>query len=85
MRIDPYAKLAEDKRFHMDLMPGTCLLHAELLHFISAFMNYKGKMFLKEQDVESGRILGSMALKKPPGDIIISTFPKLLDNPDICE
>lgn len=26
-----------------------------------------------------------MALKKPPGDIIISTFPKLLDNPDICE
>ena len=58
VRIDPYSKLSDDKRYHMDLMPGTCLLHAELLHFISAFMNYKGKTFLKEQDNESGKILG---------------------------
>lgn len=84
VRIDPYSKLSEDKRFHMDLMPGTCLLPSELLNFISAFMNYKGKHFLGTE-AETGRRLGSMALKKPPGDIIISTFPKLLDNPDICE
>jgi Ca2+-binding EF-hand superfamily protein len=78
VRVEPYTRLADEQKFHMDLMPGTCLLHAELLQFCSAFMNYKGKHCLSTE-------YGSMAFKKPPGDVIISTFPMLLDNPDICE
>lgn len=78
VRIEPYTRLADEQKFHMDLMPGTCFVHAELLQFCSAFMNYKGKHCLTTEH-------GSLAFRKPPGDVVISTFPMLLDNPDICE
>mmetsp|Transcript_16478 Transcript_16478/g.25431 ORF Transcript_16478/g.25431 Transcript_16478/m.25431 type:complete len:283 (-) Transcript_16478:25-873(-) len=75
--IVPHRVLAEDVQCHMELLPQTCFVHKSLLSFISAFQNYKGKKLLNES--------GGGGFRKPAGDVIISCFPMIYDNPDIVE
>jgi hypothetical protein len=58
-------------------MPSTCFVHSNLLFFVSGFMNYKAQRLLKE--MESGKF------SKPSGDVVITSFPRIYDNPDIVE
>ena len=58
-------------------MPSTCFVHQSLLYFVSGFMNYKAEKLLKEMQ---GNVF-----RKPGGDVVISVFPKIYDNPDIVE
>lgn len=67
--------MPNDIKYHMMMMPSTCLVHRSLLHFASAFMNYKARKLLSEQ--EGG------VFKKPSGDAVISCFPTVIDCPDI--
>ena len=57
-------------------MPSTALLHSEMLLMLSGFVNYKAKSLLAER-------VSSPFFRKPPGDVVISNFPKMLDCPDI--
>lgn len=66
-----------DVRYHMTMMPSSCLVHRDLLHFVSAFMNYKARKLLEEQ-------LGGV-FKKPAGDAVIACFPMVMDCPEIVE
>ena len=38
-----YQYLPADIKYHMNLMPSTCLIHKNLLYFTSGFINYKAK------------------------------------------
>lgn len=69
--------LEEDTKVHMAMLPSTCLIHKKLIHFVSGFRNYAAKILLKEAQ------LGEF--KKPGGNVAISCFPTILDNPDILE
>ena len=71
------ASLSNEVKLHLEMMPSTCLVHLPLLTFVSGFMNYKGEKLLKESHAGGFR--------KPAGDVIISCFPKIYDNPDIVE
>ena len=77
VQITQVAKLPTDVKYHMTLMPSTCLVHRSLLHFVSAFMNYKARKLLEEQ-------VGGV-FKKPAGDTVISCFPMIMDCPEIVE
>jgi hypothetical protein len=59
------------------MMPSTCLVHKKLLHFVSGFRNYTAEK-LQKQSIQG-------VTKKPAGSVTISTFPKILDNPDVLE
>jgi hypothetical protein len=52
-------------------------VHQSLLYFVTGFMNYKADKLLREMTAGQFR--------KPAGDIVISSFPKIYDNPDIVE
>ena len=58
-------------------MPSTCFVHKTLLPFVSGFQNYKGKKLIDES--------GGGGFRKPAGDVIISCFPMIFDNPDVTE
>jgi hypothetical protein len=73
--LTPFDSLPTGEKFHLDLMPSTCLLHRSMLYFISGFMNYKARKLLSETSIGHFR--------KPSGDVVIANFPKLLDCPDI--
>jgi hypothetical protein len=45
---------------------------------VSGFRNYIGEKLLRDSN-------SAGPMKQPEGDIIISTFPKIIDSPDICE
>ena len=75
--IRPHTKFTEETKFHLDLMPSTCLIQKRLLYFVSGFRNYIGEKLIKESSMNSFR--------QPEGDVVISCFPRILDNPDICE
>jgi len=53
------------------------LLNKRLLVFIVGFRNYVGLKLLASTP--------NGVYKKPDGDIVISTFPMIVNNPDICE
>ena len=69
--------LEEDTKIHMKMLPSTCLVHKRLLHFVSGFRNYAARILLKESS------LGEF--KQPGGNVAISCFPAIIDNPDIIE
>lgn len=69
--------MKEETRYHMENLPQLCLLNKRLLYFIVGFRNYVGQKLLA--DAANG------VYRKPGGDMIISTFPMIIDNPDICE
>ena len=72
--ILPFA-LLKDEKHHLSLMPATCLLHGSLLTFLSGFMNYKATKLLGEQGT----------FMRPTGDVVLNSFPRIYDNPDIIE
>jgi len=69
--------LEEDIKLHLTMLPAVCIVHKHLIHFISGFRNYAGKILLKESTLGQFR--------KPGGNIAISSFPAIIDNPDIIE
>jgi hypothetical protein len=77
IEITPIIRLPNDVRYHITMMPSTCLVQRSLLHFTSAYMNYKARKLLEEQ--QGG------VFKKPSGDTVISCFPFIFDCPDIVE
>ena len=77
LEVKPYAKLPQEVRAHMDMMPSTCLVHKSLLYFVSGFMNYKAERLLRES--------ATGIFRKPSGDVVISSFPNIYDNPEIVE
>lgn len=79
VQVTPLAGLRKDLKYHITMMPSTCLVHSNLLHFVSAFMNYKARKLLEEQASGGG------VFKKPAGDAVISCFPMVMDCPDIVE
>lgn len=48
VQITPLVKLPADVKYHITMMPSTCLLQRSMLHFTSAYMNYKAKKLLEE-------------------------------------
>jgi hypothetical protein len=78
--IRPHTKFTDDVRFHMDMLPRLCFLSKRLLYFVSGFRNHLGEKLLREASVS-----GLQTFKKPEGDPIITTFPKIMDCPDIIE
>lgn len=75
--VKEVAKFEKEVKFHLDLMPSTCLVHKALLYFISGFVNYKADKLLKDQT--------GTGFRKPSGDLIMSAFPAILDNQEILE
>lgn len=75
--ITPSNILKPEIKTHLNLMPSTCFVHQSLIYFVSGFMNYKADKLLKE--------LNAGSFKKPGGDVVLSSFPKIYDNPDIVE
>lgn len=75
--VEPHTKFAEEVKCHLDLLPSTCFVQKRLLYFVSGFRNYCGEKLLKESQMGT--------FKQPHGDVVISTFPKIFDNPDMCE
>ena len=49
-----------------------------MLLFVSAYRNYAGKQLLKQ-----GNLGGQF--KQPGGSVVLSCFPKIIDNIDILE
>mmetsp|Transcript_22870 Transcript_22870/g.22134 ORF Transcript_22870/g.22134 Transcript_22870/m.22134 type:complete len:327 (+) Transcript_22870:1169-2149(+) len=75
--IRPHTKFTEETKFHLEMLPSTCLVQKRLLYFVSGFRNYVGEKLLRESAMG--------AFKHPEGDVIISTFPKVMNHPDFCE
>jgi hypothetical protein len=77
IEVKKFTSLNSDVRQHLELMPSTCLVHSHFLYFVSGFMNYKSRHLLKSTIQSS--------FKQPDGDVVISTFPRVYDSPDILE
>lgn len=75
--VRPLLKLPPETRYHLEMMPSTCLVHKSLLYFMSGFMNYKAGKLLREAS--------SAIFRKPAGDAVIASLPKIYDCPDIVE
>jgi hypothetical protein len=58
-------------------LPSTCLIQKRILLFVSGYRNYAGQTLLKEST------LGNF--KQPGGNVVLSCFPKIVDNIDILE
>lgn len=68
IEVKPVEGLRPVEKYHLLLLPSTCLVHTKLILFVSAFMNYKARKLLDES-LNGGRF------KKPSGDVVISHFP----------
>jgi len=75
--IQPLNKIDDATRTHMEFLPSTCVVHKKLVSFVSGYRNYAAEVLIR------GGIAGSM--KKPIGDVILSTFPKIINCPDVVE
>lgn len=72
-----HTSLENDTKLHMQFLPSTCLIQKKALLFVSGYRNYAGQSLLKEST------LGNF--KQPGGSVVLSSFPKLVDNIDILE
>lgn len=77
VEVRPLIKLPSEVRYHLEMMPSTCLVHKPLLYFMSGFMNYKAGRLLREA--------ASAVFRKPAGDAVIASLPRIYDCPDIVE
>ena len=77
VEVRPLLKLPQEVRHHLEMMPSTCLVHKSLLYFMSGFMNYKAGKLLREAS--------TAIFRKPAGDAVIASLPKIYDCPDIVE
>lgn len=65
----------KDIKTHMEMLPSTCLIPKRLVHFVSGFRNFAARKLHKDN-------LGGQ-FRHPGGDVTISSFPSIMDNPDI--
>lgn len=75
--IQPMAKIDDATKTHMEFLPSTCVVSKKLVSFVSGYRNYAAELLIR------GNLGGS--LKKPAGDVIMATFPKIMDCPDVLE
>ena len=75
--IYPMSKIDDATRTHMEFLPSTCVVPKKLVSFVSGYRNYAAEVLIR------GSMGGSM--KKPAGDVVMSTFPKIMDCPDVLE
>jgi len=75
--IQPMSKIDDATRTHMEFLPSTCVVNKKLVSFVSGYRNYAAEILIR------GSTGGSM--KKPAGDVVMSTFPKIMDCPDVLE
>jgi hypothetical protein len=73
----PLKNLESETIYHLSMMPSTCLIQKKLLYLASGFRNYAAEKILI---ANNGGIL-----KKPPGYVVLSVFPKMLDCPEAVE
>ena len=78
VNFKPHTSLEPDTKLHMQFLPSTCLVQKKMLLFVSAYRNYAGKQLLKQ-----GNLGGQF--KQPGGSVVLSCFPKIIDNIDILE
>jgi hypothetical protein len=70
-------KWTKEVKFMVDLLPSTCFINKNLLSFIVAYREYAGSVL---------KVGGTnVPHTKPTGDVVLSCFPEILDNPDIAE
>jgi len=69
-----FKELLDLKKIYIRWLPNYCLINKKLLPFIAKFRTYAGNLLLSEQ---------LQNLKKVDQDLVISRFPKIIDNPDI--
>jgi len=70
-----YEDFNEDMKFYQQLMPMTSLHNKALTKLIVGYWFYLISVLIDKQG----------EIRKPQGDPIISTFPYILDSPDILE
>ena len=73
----PDKLLEPETKVHLEMLPSTCLVQKKMLNLVSGYRNYAADQLLPET------LIGS--LKQPMGNKIMSTFPKILDCPDLLE
>lgn len=77
MSFKPSQYLEAETKYHLELLPSTCFVQKKLLNFVSGYRNYAAEQLLPS--------LATDSQKKPLGNIVMSSFPKILDSPDIVE
>jgi hypothetical protein len=77
VEVTPLLKLSSEVQYHLAMLPSTCLVHRPLLYLASGFMNYKATVLLAQS--------GAAPLRRPPGDVLLSSFTRIYDSPDIVE
>ena len=73
----PSQYLEAETKYHLELLPSTCFVQKKLLNFVSGYRNFAAEQLLPS--------LATDSQKKPVGNIVMSSFPKILDSPDIVE
>ena len=76
LSVKSFANLEAETKLHMSLLPRACLVPRRLLTFVSGYRNYVAKLLLKQAAFEKTR-------ERPAGNVVISSFNKIMDNPDI--
>lgn len=61
----------------MEFLPSTCVVHKKLVSFVSGYRNYAAELLIRSTT--------GGTMKKPIGDVVMSTFPKIMDCPDVVE
>lgn len=72
--VRKFSDLLDIKKAYIRLLPKNILINKKLLPFIAKYRLYLGDIILSEQLQHS---------KKIDQDLIVSQFPKVIDNPDI--
>ena len=75
--ILPMTKIDDATRSHMEFLPSTCVVHKKLVSFVSGYRNYAAELLIRSTT--------GGTMKKPIGDVVMSTFPKIMDCPDVVE
>ena len=69
---------SDKTQLHFNMLSNTCIFQKRLISLIVGFVNYLGKE--KFSNLNTGE-----AVTLPNSNCILIKFPKILDNPDICE
>lgn len=72
------SSFSDEGKFNISMLPKTCVINKKLLHFYSGYRNYLAQKLCKETTDNAGFIM-------PSANHVISTFPFIVDNPDVCE
>jgi hypothetical protein len=67
------------------MLPKTCLLQKRLILLASGYRNILGRELLGDDINKIVKPAGSKFFLIIIIDLVFSTFPNILDNPDICE